>query len=291
MLQTAIITGATGFVGIHLVNELLKHGVKITALCRENSPNMARLPSGIDIAYSPEELGRADVFYHLAWEGASGPGRSDPLLQNKNAQMAMDALIAAKRLDCGKFIGLGTIYEKFAPQVQLSDKFGGADFYILSKDYAHSMTKQMSLQMGIEYIWCTICHPIGKYIKPEQMAAYAISHLMAAKSPSFGSARTLFDIVAVEDVALGLYLLGQKSEPQQQEYYIGSGDAKPLYRWLEDIKLALEVCTDIGIGQRPDDKLRFEGEWLDISPISEEVGYMPQVSLKDAVKNVALWLS
>lgn len=289
-MHHAIVTGATGFAGIHLVAELLGQGAQVTALCRENSPNRGRLPPQAAISGSMETLPQADIFYHLAWESASGPGRGDAPIQARNAEMTLDALLTAHRLGCKRFIALGTIYERLAERIASSGCFSGSDFYILSKRYAHLMADQLAHKLGIEFVWCTICHPVGRLIKPDQMMAFVASSLLSGKKPALGPALTAYDIVAVEDVARGLRLLGQSGPLLRREYYIGSGTPKPLYQWLEEARRILCAQTPLGIGERPDDGLRFDESWFDISPLAAETGYAPQTGFAKAVTNMANWM-
>ena len=288
-MTTAIVTGATGFVGTYLITELLESGVSVTALFREGSPNISRLPSEVKIECDFAKLEPADVFYHLAWEDASGVGRGNAVTQSRNAELTLAALETAHRIGCGKFVALGTVYEKFAPQIRAAGKFGGSDFYVLSKDYTHAMTEKLALKLAVPFVWAEICHPVGQLIKPEQMMAYVISNLLGGKSPAFGPAKTLYDIVAVEDVALGLRLLGEYGL-KNREYYIGSGNPRVLAAYLEDVRQILETETSVGIGERPADGLCFEESWFDIAPIAEETGYEPKVSFEQAVRNVADWV-
>ena len=285
-MKSAIVTGATGFIGIHLVEELLACGVRVSALCRENSPNRDRLPHTVEVFADMEALPKADVFYHLAWDGASGSERRDALKQEINTGLALRAQLCALNCGCGRFIALGTIYERLAPQIMASKNFGGSDFYILSKSYAHSMANQLAYMLKQEFVWCTICHPIGRLMKRDQLMAIVISDLLAGKKPALGPARTYYDIVAVEDVARGLRLLGQ-TERVGREYYIGSGSPKPLYEWLEQARLALGADTALGIGALPDDGLRFDKRWFDIAPLKALTGYAPQVGFERAVATAA----
>jgi len=271
-MKSAIVTGAAGFIGTHLVGELRSHGVSVT------SPGRGDIPTET-----------ADIFYHLAWEGASGTGRSDSVLQARNAELTLQALETAHKLGCGKFVALGTVYERFAEQIAESGSFGSSNFYILSKKYAHDMSRQLALKLGIDFIWITICHPIGRYIKPEQMMAYAVSNLLKGVSPAFGSATTLYDIAAVEDIARGLYLAGDCTLTKR-EYYIGSGNPRPLREWLEEARTILNVAPEIEFGKRPDDDLRFEREWFDTAPFTIETGYSPQTKFDKAVRNTAEWV-
>lgn len=43
-LTSAVITGATGMIGINLINRLLEEGVRVLTLVRPHSSNAARLP-------------------------------------------------------------------------------------------------------------------------------------------------------------------------------------------------------------------------------------------------------
>ena len=287
-MKTAIVTGASGFIGAHLISELLANSVKITAVCRKDSFNNSRIPQEADIVYSFDDLPKADVFYHLAWESASGHGRQDPFTQTDNARLTLNACEVAHKLEA-KFIALGTVYERFADRVKESQKFSSSDFYVLAKDFTHSISSQHAYKLGLDYIWCQICHPIGHYIKSDQLMAYTISNLIEGTSPSFGKAQTLFDIVAVEDVVKGLYLLGHHNA-SRREYYIGSGSPMALCDYLEKAKDILNSNTPLMMGQRPDDGLTFEKSWFSIKPIYDDVGYAPTVSFEKAVHNVAKWV-
>jgi len=288
-MKTAIVTGATGFVGVHLVNELLAQGVGVSALCRPESPSLSRLPSNVQVVYDSNELSGADVFYHLAWDGASGAGRADTELQARNAEMALNMLVLAQKLGCGKFVALGTVYEHFAQRIRDIGRIGGADFYILSKEYAHVAAKRLALELGINFVWATVCHPIGRYIKPEQLMAHVIKSLIGGEKPVLGPATTPYDIIAVEDLAFGLYLLGEKAV--RGDYFIGSGKPRLLREYFDEAKRILEVQTPLGIDELPDDGLRFDESWFDIAGLVADTDYVPRMDFAQAVLNVKKWVT
>jgi nucleoside-diphosphate-sugar epimerase len=242
----------------------------------------------VRIVHDIGKLPPADVFYHLAWEQASGPGRGDAVLQSRNVSLTLKALNAAHSVGA-KFVALGTVYEHFAESVVRSGKSGGSDFYVLAKNSAFAMSNQLAYKLNADFVWCRICHPIGRYIKPEQLMAYTVSSLISGNAPSFGPSATLYDIVAVEDVAKGLCLIGKQEAPRR-EYYIGSGTPMILREYFEMTKRILSVDTPLLIGQRPDDGLSFQKGWFDISPLSEDTGYSPSIGFKQAVRNVADWI-
>jgi nucleoside-diphosphate-sugar epimerase len=282
-MKSAIVTGAAGFVGTHLVNELLSHGIEVTALCRVGSRNTSRLPDGVRIEYKLDALPRADVFYHLAWESASGAGRANAELQSRNATFTITTLEAAAGIGCGKFIALGTIYEKLSSQVTASGAFGGSDFYILSKEYAHVMADKLAYKLGIDFTWCTVCHPFGSYVKREQMLASVIEKLRLGESMDFGPGREYYDITAAADLACGLRLAGGTAA-RRREYFIGSGTPRILREYIEETRRVLGGDASVIYDARPDDGLRFKREWFDITPLSRDVGYAPKTQFAEMVK-------
>ena len=293
-MKSAIVSGATGFIGTHLCRELLKNDIRVTGLAREDSGHIRRLPDvnlvwcGMD-DYDSFEGEKADTFYHLAWEGATGTGRDDEELQAKNIARTIKALKAAKRLGCKRFVALGTVYENLVPQILMDSRHRKPDFYLLSKQSSHYMCRKLAEKLDIEFVWATIFQPIGRYIKREQVMTYAIAGLLRGEPPEFGPAMEPYDITAVEDIAYGLRLLGN-CELTRKEYYIGSGSPRIMKEYLERARKALGVDTELKIGARPDDGLRFSFDWYDISPIEKDTGYSVHVSFEQAVVNVAEWV-
>lgn len=294
-MKSAIVTGATGFIGTHLCEELKRNNIKVTGLARCDSLNTRRLEQETDIVwcgmddYSSFAGPPADTFYHLAWDGATGAGRDDEELQTKNIARTVAALKAAKRVGCSRFVALGTVYENLVPQVLSDSEHRKADFYLLSKQSSHFMCRKLAKKLDIEFAWATIFQPIGRYIKKEQVMTYVISGLLNDEPPEFGPAMEPYDITAVEDIAYGLRLLGECALTKQ-EYYIGSGSPMIMKKYLQRTKEVLGVDTELKIGCRPDDGLRFSFDWYDISAMEKDTGYSARVGFDRAVLNVAEWI-
>jgi nucleoside-diphosphate-sugar epimerase len=233
--------------------------------------------------------GEPDVFYHLAWEGATGPGRADEALQSKNAARTLEAIKAAKAIGSKKFVAAGTVYENLSGQISADAEFRNAAYYLLSKRYARDMGRQLAFRLAIDFCWCTFCHPVGQHMKPEQLFPYVVNSLRSGNPPVFGAAMEPFDIIAVEDLVNGLYLAGAV-KLSKTDYFIGSGKPRIMRDYLETIRDVLKTETPVIYNGKPDDGMRFNMEWFDIGPFVKETGYMPRLGFEEMVKSQRKYL-
>ena len=86
-----IITGATGFIGSHLVRAFLERGAEVRALIRQGPPRLGVLPqeAGLPLVYGDLEhvaaavprIGSGDVFLHMAGGGVTRRALDPPAAQ------------------------------------------------------------------------------------------------------------------------------------------------------------------------------------------------------------------
>lgn len=107
-MKRVIITGATGVIGLALLQELIENKIEVLVICREDSTRNNRIPKHPlvktkycdlkDLAELKNDTDFSyDVFYHFAWEGTTGAARNDMYLQERNIRCSLDAVCAAKR--------------------------------------------------------------------------------------------------------------------------------------------------------------------------------------------------
>ena len=86
-MKSAIITGATGFIGSWLTQELINNGYHVTVLVRDFNrllPQIRHQCEAIEkslIDVEDKDIPKCDVFYHLAWNGVA-PSKKITLIYN-----------------------------------------------------------------------------------------------------------------------------------------------------------------------------------------------------------------
>lgn len=300
-MKKVIVTGATGFIGCHLVKLLIAQGIDVYAICSSNSFNMDRL-SGYkevkifccdlkNISMLPELISERgfDAIYHLAWEGASGELRADCNVQINNIKWTSKLAEVAYKIGCKKIVVTGTVCEMQCDAILNKDYFLKSSYYLLAKRSSYEILRTNCIQKGISLVWCTFYHPIGKYNKREQLIANTIWKLEAGETPQFSNALQLFDVIDVKDLAFGLFLAGDK-QLKKDRYFIGSGNPRGLAEYLIEVRNIVNPKAELQFGIYPNDDLPMKREWLDVEEFSRETGFKARISFADSVMTTWNWI-
>ncbi len=296
--KRAIVTGATGAIGTALVRELAANGTEVLVFVRDSSARNGNIPEHPlvkRISCSLEDLsavrppdGRPyDVFYHLAWAGASGPGRGDMYLQNRNVRYALDAVLAAERFGCRLFIGAGSQAEygpsdtPLRPDTPARPRTG----YGIAKLCAGQMTRELARQRGLSHIWVRILSVYGPCDGPRTMVMSAIDRLQKGGIPEFTKAEQQWDYLYSGDAARALRLLGEKGK-DGKVYVLGSGTARPLADYIREIRDVVSPGSPLGFGRlpyAPDQSMYLRA---DISALEADTGWRPSVPFAEGIREI-----
>jgi len=292
-----VVNGASGYIGYHLTKKLLEDGNNVYAIYYDEVGNLSRIKTDDNLkkfdvlkVNIQKELcdKKIDVWFQLAWNGASGNLRTVPDKQVENELMSIESLKTAEAIGCRKIIFTGTIYENLFSCILDDEKFNNSSFYILAKKHTHELTLQMSKVMNIDYVWVQFCHPVGEYMDEKQFIPYAVKSFVTKSDTEFGQCMQYYDIVSVQDLVNALILLG-RSEAKKKHYFIGSTNPRLMKDYLIE---AAEICRynkNIGFGKRPDDGLVFDRQWFDTSEFCSEFEWYPEYKFEDIIKELMLY--
>ncbi len=297
----AVISGATGAVGMALLSELEAQGVQTLVLCRKDSKRSNRIVESryikkIDCSLADmkdlelPEGEKYDIFYHFAWDGTTGASRNDMKLQNKNVEYTLDACALAHRLGCKVFIGAGSQAEYgrvegiLTPDTPAFPENG----YGIAKLCAGNMCRVLCERDGMRFVWARILSVYGPYDGDGSMVTSTIARLAAGERPSFTAGEQIWDYMYSADAARALYLLGV-SEGAEGVYCLGSGQADMLKSYITAIRDAVDPTAELGLGDIPYAQKQVMYLKADISKLSADTGFAPAVPFSEGIKKTVEW--
>lgn len=301
-IKRAVISGATGAVGMALIQGCIRRNMEVLVLCREGSRRGRRIPEHplIHVVHCNMERmaelkdgweGKYDIFYHLAWSGTTGADRNDMYLQNRNVKYTLDAVHLAERMGCHTFIGAGSqaeygrVNEKLNERTSTNPETG----YGMAKLCAGQMSREEARKLGLRHIWIRILSVYGPYDGEGSMVSSLIHTLLKGEVPSLTRGDQKWDYLYSEDAARAMLLLGENGI-DGKVYCLGSGTARALKEYMYLLRDAIDPTLRLGIGEKPYGDKQVMYLCADISELTKDTGFLPEISFETGIRKTIRWI-
>ncbi len=301
-----IITGATGTIGMALINKCTESKIEAIALVNPESNRLDHIPKdplvkvvkcgladlsmatagSLGIGETESGIGiYADALIHLAWGGTFGDSRNNRELQDKNASYALDAVRLAKRLGCPVFVGAGSQaeYGRVSGVLTPDTPCNPENEYGKAKLRASEETRKLCGELGIRHIWTRILSIYGPYDGEKTMVMSVIRKLLAGEKPALTAGEQMWDYLYSDDAADALLLLAKQGR-DGHIYPIGSGIARPLREYIEIIRDEIDPALPLGFGEVPYSDKQVMHLCADISALRADTGFEPEVDFREGIR-------
>lgn len=301
-MMTAVVTGSNGFVGSALLHELTDKGIRVFAVVKNEQETISHIENlpGVQIIYCemdhlnqlPTKISEtADVFYHLAWAGSTGAARGDYDLQLKNVHWTLDAVNAAHKIGCTRFVGAGTLAEL---DVNAYTPLRGStpnevSCYGAAKITSHYMSKAECNRLGIQHLWAYLSNTYGIGNYTSNFINFASKLMITGQPANFTSGEQFYDFVYISDIAQGLYCIG-KSGKKNHAYYIGSTKPARLKEFIIALRNEINPSIQLSLGAIPFHGIEQPESTFDCSLLVEDTGYEPRVPFSEGIKTTVKWI-
>lgn len=301
--EPVLLTGASGFVGRHVLRRLADVGAEVHATTRrppDDPSHGAPLPGGatwhrLDLADADavdvlvEEV-RPAVVLHLASHvaGAREVELVRPTFEG-NLASAVHLLTAVERAgSCRRFVQVGSLEEPPGPEVAPSSPYAAA------KAAAASYGRMFHHLYGTPVTFARVFMVYGEGPQDERkLVPYTIRSLLALRDgegdePSFSSGTRPVDWIHVADVAEGLVRLATAEGVEGRTVDLGSGTLHTVRRVVEAIyrRLAPGVAPELGArGDRKDEQVRR----ADVDATEALLGWRPALGLEAGLDRTIEW--
>ena len=301
-MRSALVAGATGFVGTNLVRALLATGVTTYGLVRTNSANRTRLdglagfrPIAID-TYEPAELERAlrtaevDVIYSAVGSGTSHAEDRWEVLLDGNIRTATDiARFASSRVR--RFVHVGTCLEYAVKDSPLreSDPVGPSSPYAATKAAAQLLVAHLCRARALEHVHARLFNTYGYFEGRNRLIPFLLRQLRAGEPATLTAGTHVRDFTFVTDVADALVRLGTSPLRERRGVFnVCSGDGVSVRQVAESVADVVGFPRDLlrfgARPERPDEPPRIVGSF---DALRDATGWQPGVSLAEGIERMA----
>lgn len=245
-MNSAVITGATSFIGSNLVSYLAGKGVECYLIVRPESRNLAVLPQNNPVvhlvwgnAVNPNEwinqIPPCDTFFHFSWDGVGAEGRGNQDIQQRNIRMTMDCLKVAAKIGCKRFVFAGSqaeygIHDGLITEETACDpviEYGKAKLEVLRQAPA------VSKEIGIDYIHLRIFSVYGPGDHPWTLVSKCLDSFVKNEEIVLSPCTQDWNFLYSEDAAEAISCFGDCPLDNNPVYNIAGEETKPLKEYVE----------------------------------------------------------
>jgi 2-alkyl-3-oxoalkanoate reductase len=321
----ALVTGASGFVGSHVVAALREQGVPVRTLVRTDAAAQPLRDAGIEVQLGDvcdprvlvEAVRGVDVVYHCA--AAVGPSYSPRQIHDISLAGARHVLEALKRQGSGRAVILTSV-----------NVLGSRNLDAATEDMpchrSHDASADVKIEIEAltqEYVRChgvdavilrpgLIYGPRDRHNLPQMARA-----LRRGKFAFLGSRDNIAPIVYISDVVEAMLLAGRTSASRSRIYHITDGSRTTIGQFVDRLAeligcppphkvlpyavpyLACVLFDTLSAlhlyrGRPPVSRagLRHLGtsRFFSIERASQELGYVPRVFYQEGLSTAVKWM-
>ncbi len=287
------VTGGTGFIGTHVVNQLISDKHEILLLCLEGEPipsvlnqKSLRIIRGdlSDIQTWKPEAGsfRPQAAVHMAWAGIP---TYDSRTSTQNLIHGLDLITMLAEIGCEKLLCTGSCWEYGQKTGQLHEDsvVRPSNAFTAAKHSLHLMGREIAREQQMKFIWTRLFYVYGPGQKSHSLIPHIITAIRSGEQPNIKTPQSRNDFVYVEDVATAISSLLSK-DTAHNVYNIGSGYSTEI---LEVINLVYQYYGQKGKSLPPENIPPSNAPvdfWADITQIKDDIGWEPAYGIEKGIK-------
>lgn len=296
------LTGATGFVGSHLLRDLVDREIPIAALVRPGSDTsriddlrgrFVEIRGDLD---RPDELAGPlrefvpDTVAHLGWEGVGNRYRNAPFQLERNVPRTLELFRVAMEAGVASWIGLGSQAEYGPCERAITEDQATrpTTLYGIAKLAACRATEILCREHGLRFAWLRLFSVYGPMDDPGWLIPFLIRRILDGESPPLTRGIQSWDYLFVTDVAAAVRSVAE-SAGARGVFNLGSGSPRTVRSIAEAIRDRIDPSRSLRFGEIPyriDQVMHLEA---DPSRLRDATGWRPAVSFDSGIEQTIEW--
>ena len=295
-LEKVFVTGATGFLGSHLVERLTRDGAAVGVLVRGNPDRIVNELNRLCVVQGdlnhPFSISDASTVFHLAAVTHVGRALEDPRQTfETNTGGTITVLEAVRRSSSVErlvFVSTAHVYgtPRYVP-IDEEHPLHAREPYAASKLAAETFVSAYSSAYGIPIAIARLFNTYGPRQNPDFVLPSIIKQALTQDTLTMGNLTPTRDFTFVDDVIEALLLLANAGDGI---YNVASGvevSVEELVTRVAEI-LGKHLTVSSQRAQRRSTGVEIERMWADIARI-KALGWEPHVNLIEGLTKTIAW--
>lgn len=295
-----IISGATSFLGIALINRLIADGNSVVAICRNKEKADRVLPKSKAIDIVETDMASianltnsgitGDVFVNLAWAATGHEGRNMADVQRENIANSIEAMKVSKELGCKLFVEAGSQAEYGSTtETQTEDspcnpfsEYGKAKLEVKNRCF------ELSEQLGMKYLHLRIFSLYGKGDKEWTLIMSCIDKMKRNEPIDLSPCTQNWNFLHVSDAATQIgklcdYAVNDKTFTHEV-FHIASKDTRHLRDYVEKMKQTITSSSTLNYGAvKPINLVSLQPS---VAKTEQTIGFIANASFEEGIKTM-----
>lgn len=298
-MSKIIVTGATSFIGIHLVRQLITNNKnEVYAIVRRNSEKRKLLPISEQIHIIELNMNEycklsnviqssCDVCFTLAWNGTRGESRNIRTWQQENYMYSMECIKEVCKMGCKKIICAGSQAEYGFMEGIITEKS------INKPNTEYGKAKLKFYQDALKY-----CHENEVSIKeprffslygeddnPKTMILSILNAMLMGEPCKLTECIQYWDFLYIEDAVQAMIMLMDQI-CEDGIYNFASGDNRKLKDFIEEMYQMTQSNSELQYGKISYPLTGMVSMKPSIGKLTSQTGWKPQVSFHEGINKV-----
>lgn len=306
-LNKILVTGATGFIGSHLIQRLIEEKFEVGILKRENS-NVWRIENLLDKisiynvdlrntqeVYKAVSCFRPDAIIHLAaYYSTEHKQEEISSMIDTNVLGTVNLLEVSKEFGIKLFINTSScfIYKESENKLREDADLNPLNLYALTKLQAEQACTFYAEKYGLRIVTFRLFPPYGPKDHERRLIPYVIKSLLNGNKPRLTTGMQKWDFVYVSDIVEAYFkLLSTFNLPIKHEIFnIGTGNATSVREVVSQINEIVGSDIEPEWGVVPHRKNEVWFICADIQKTVAFLGWSPKTQiLKEGLELTVKW--
>lgn len=302
--RVVLVTGASGFVGSHLVNELISKHAKVITLSKKRLKSSTKVINEIGFVENFKRLNdimkryKVNTVFHLAAQPIVEIGQDNPIKTFEvNIKGTWNILECARENNIQKVIIASTVHvygdnpkvpfkEEYFPQPSRPYETSKACADLLAQSFADTYDLSVEIPRFVN-----IYGP-GDF-NFSRLIPKVIKSILQGEQPEVWDVGSIRDFLYIDDATAAYLMTAEKrldNKKRLRIFNFGTGEQIKIYDLVQKIIRIMGKGIKVKIEELPEERSNeIKKQYVSIAKAKRELGWYPKITLDNGLSKTITW--